>query len=44
MPEQLVYEKWVYFERLVGIPLLIKAIILGVQNVLEVLLDDIGIL
>ncbi|QHB11505.1 hypothetical protein SCEN_O00660 [Saccharomyces cerevisiae] len=36
-------EKWVNFEIIVGIPSLIKAIILGIQNVLEVLLDDIGI-
>ena len=32
------------FEIIVGIPLLIKAIILGIQNILEVLLEDIGIL
>ena len=32
------------FERIVGIPLLIKAIILGTQNILEVLLEDTGIL
>ena len=31
------------FEIIVGIPSLINAIILGIQNVLEVLLDDIGI-
>ena len=31
-------------EIIVGIPLLIKAIILGIQNILEVLLEDIGIL
>ena len=37
-------EKWVNFEIIVGIPLLIKAIILGIQNILEVLLEDIGIL
>ncbi|CAD6478377.1 Y55_G0029050.mRNA.1.CDS.1, partial [Saccharomyces cerevisiae] len=28
---------------IVGIPLLIKAIILGIQNILEVLLEDLGI-
>ena len=32
------------FEIIVGIPLLIKAIILGIQNILEVLLEDLGIL
>ena len=32
------------FDVIVGIPLLIKAIILGIQNILEVLLEDIGIL
>ena len=32
------------FKIIVGIPLLIKAIILGIQNILEVLLEDIGIL
>ena len=32
------------FEIIVGIPLLAKAMILGVKNILEVLLDDIGIL
>lgn len=32
------------FEMIVGIPLLIKAIILCIQNILEVLLKDIGIL
>ena len=37
-------EKWVNFEIIVGIPFLIKAIILGIQNILEVLLEDIGIL
>ena len=37
-------EKWMNFEIIVGIPLLTKAVILGVQNILEVLLDDIGIL
>ena len=37
-------EKWVNVEIIVGIPLLIKAIILGIQNILEVLLEDIGIL
>ena len=31
-------------EIIVGIPLLIKAIILGIQNILEVLLEDIEIL
>ena len=36
-------EKWVNFEIIVGIPFLIKAIILGIQNILEVLLEDIGI-
>ncbi|CAD6621423.1 HN1_G0000530.mRNA.1.CDS.1, partial [Saccharomyces cerevisiae] len=36
-------ENWVNVEIIVGIPLLIKAIILGVQNILEVLLEDIGI-
>ena len=38
------YEKWGNVEIIVGIPLLIKAIILGIQNILEVLLEDIGIL
>ena len=37
-------EKWGNVEIIVGIPLLIKAIILGIQNILEVLLKDIGIL
>ena len=37
-------ENLVNFEIIVGIPLLIKAIILGIQNILEVLLEDIGIL
>ena len=37
-------EKWVNFEIIVGIPLLIKAIILCIQNILVVLLEDIGIL
>ena len=37
-------EKWMKFEIIVGIPLLTKAMILGVKNILEVLLDDIGIL
>ena len=37
-------EKWMKFEIIVGIPLLIKAIILGIQNILEVLLEDLGIL
>ncbi|AJS96483.1 hypothetical protein H825_YJM1460M00304 [Saccharomyces cerevisiae YJM1460] len=37
-------EKWGNVEIIVGIPLLIKAIILGIQNILEVLLEDIGIL
>ena len=31
------------FEIIVGIPFLIKAIILGIQNILEVLLEDLGI-
>ncbi|CAD6619600.1 HN1_G0053100.mRNA.1.CDS.1 [Saccharomyces cerevisiae] len=31
-------------EIIVGIPFLINAIILGIQNILEVLLEDIGIL
>ncbi|CAD6622418.1 SX2_G0053730.mRNA.1.CDS.1 [Saccharomyces cerevisiae] len=39
-----VSEKWVNVEIIVGIPLLIKAIILGIQNILEVLLEDLGIL
>ena len=39
-----VFEKWGNVEIIVGIPLLIKAIILGIQNILEVLLKDIGIL
>ena len=30
-------------EIIVGIPLLIKAIILGIQNILEVLLEDLEI-
>jgi len=34
----------VNFEMIVGIPLLIKAIILCIQNILEVLLEDIRIL
>ncbi|CAD6467757.1 Y55_G0043920.mRNA.1.CDS.1 [Saccharomyces cerevisiae] len=37
-------EKWVNVEIIVGIPLLIKAIILGIQNLLEVLIEDLGIL
>ena len=32
------------FEIIVGIPLLVKAIILGIHNILEVLLEDLGIL
>ena len=32
------------FEIIVGIPFLIKAIILGIHNILEVLLEDLGIL
>ncbi|CAD6598382.1 HN1_G0014610.mRNA.1.CDS.1 [Saccharomyces cerevisiae] len=36
-------ENWVNVEIIVGILLLIKAIILGIQNILEVLLEDIGI-
>ena len=32
------------FDVIVGIPLLTKAIILGIQNILEVLLEDLGIL
>ena len=31
------------FDVIVGIPLSIKAIILGIQNILEILLEDIGI-
>ena len=37
------HEKWVNDEIIVGIPLLIKAIILGIQNILEVLLEGLGI-
>ena len=37
-------EKWVNFEVIVGIPLLIRAIILGIQNILDVLLEDLRIL
>ena len=33
-------EKWGNVEIIVGIPLLIKAIILGIQNILEVVLTD----
>ena len=40
----ILFEKWGNVEIIVGIPLLIKAIILGIQNILEVLLEDIGIL
>ena len=36
-------EKWVNVEIIVGIPFLIKAIILGIQNILEVLLEGLGI-
>ena len=32
------------FEVIVGIPLLIRAIILGIQNILDVLLEDLRIL
>ena len=39
----LISEKYVNNWTIVGIPLLLKAIILGVQIVLEVLLEDIGI-
>ena len=35
------FEILVNVEIIVGIPLLIKAIILGIQNILEVLLEDI---
>ena len=35
---------WVDFEIIVGILLLIEGIILGIQNILEVLLEDLGIL
>ncbi|CAD6470168.1 Y55_G0057070.mRNA.1.CDS.1 [Saccharomyces cerevisiae] len=35
--------KCVDFDVIVGIPLLTKAIILGIQNILEVLLEDLGI-
>ncbi len=37
-------EIWVDFEIIVGILLLIEAIILGIQNILVVLLEDLGIL
>ena len=39
----MITEKWGNVEIIVGIPLLIKAIILGIQNILEVLLEDLGI-
>ena len=38
------HENHVNFQIVVGIPLLIKAVILCIQNILEVLLEDIGIL
>ena len=40
----LLVEKWVNCEIIVGVPLLIKAIVLCIQHILEVLLMDIGIL
>ena len=38
------HENHVNCEIIVGVPLLIKAIVLCIQNILEVLLKDIGIL
>ena len=42
--DSIFFEKWVNFEIIVGIQLLIKAIILCIQNIVEVLLEDMGIL
>ena len=38
--DSIFFEKWVNFEIIVGIQLLIKAIILCIQNIVEVLLED----
>ena len=42
--DSIFFEKWVSFEIIFGIPLLIKAIILCIQSILEALLGGMGIL